>query len=71
MAKYVKPGPDAVMWRAYVRDGDLVHYDEAMMLACLVHTGGSRQANARQVQAMMHDQNLDGGKRGKAGEKGS
>jgi hypothetical protein len=35
-AKYIEPGR-RVMDRGYFRDGENVHYGEALVLACLLH----------------------------------
>jgi hypothetical protein len=43
MAKYIEPG-GRVMDRGYFRDGDNIHYGEALVLACLLHVRKDRTA---------------------------
>jgi hypothetical protein len=52
-------------WRvnqiAYLRDGEQIHYGEAVILACLLHSKG-RGRNSQDmtdVQRIMKDQNLE------------
>ena len=49
-----------VMHRAYIRDGKLLHTDEAMMLACLVHSKGlARNSNdMADLLKIMNDANV-------------
>jgi len=46
---------------AYIRDGDKVHYGEAVILACLLHAKGKgRNSNdMKDVQRIMKDHNLE------------
>jgi hypothetical protein len=46
---------------AFIRDGDKVYTDEAVILACLLHTKGKgRKSNdMTDVQKIMKDQNLE------------
>lgn len=45
---------------AYIRDGKLVYTDEAVILACLVHTKGKgrNSSDMKDLQRIMKDQNL-------------
>jgi hypothetical protein len=47
------------MHRAYIRDGKVVHTDEAVTLACLIHSKGkSRKSDdMTEVQKIMRDKN--------------
>lgn len=58
MAKEINPFY-RVMDRAYIRDGRVVHTDEAMMLACLVHSAGKgrKGKDMEDVQRIMRDRN--------------
>jgi len=58
MAKDIDPFY-RVMHRAYMRDGNVIHYDEAMMLACLVHSKGKNRKgdDMVEVQKIMKDRN--------------
>ena len=46
---------------AYIRDGNFVHTDEALILACLLKVKGKgRNSDAmRDVQRIMRDKNLE------------
>lgn len=51
---------------AYIRDGKLVHTDEAVILACLFHSKGNKGRNSKlteedvnYVRRMMKDKNLN------------
>lgn len=46
---------------AYIRDGKIVYTDEAVILACLVHTRGKgrKGRDMTDVQRIMKDKNLD------------
>jgi len=50
-------------WRmnqiAYIRDEELMHYGEAVILACLLHAKGQRSKDLEDVQRIMKDHNLD------------
>ena len=54
-----------VMERAYIRDRDITHTGEAMMLACLTHTSGTsrKSENMKLVQKIMKDKNLEADKK--------
>lgn len=49
-----------IMHRAYIWDGKVLHTDEAMMLACLVHSKGhGRDSNdMTDLQKIMRDVNI-------------
>lgn len=54
------PTGNRVMDRAYIRDGDLVHVDEALLLAVLLHTKGKSRKNQTDmdhVARLMKDPN--------------
>lgn len=45
---------------AYIRDGDLVHTDESLILACLLHAKsgeGRKGKDMEEVQKIMKDHN--------------
>lgn len=46
---------------AYIRDEKVVHTDEAVILACLLHTHGKGRASKDMVdvQRLMRDHNLE------------
>lgn len=48
---------------AYIRDGSVVHTDETLILACLLHSKGTGRGRGKDdlttVQAIMKDPNLD------------
>lgn len=46
--------------RAYLRDGDLVHMEDALMLALLLHTQGKQrtQKDIEEVAKLLDDPNL-------------
>lgn len=46
---------------AYIRDGDFIHTDEALILACLLkaHGKGRNSDAMRDVQRIMRDRNLE------------
>lgn len=50
-----------VMDLAYIRDGQVTHTDESVILACLLHTKGKGRAtpDMTDVQRIMRDKNLD------------
>lgn len=50
-----------IMDLAYIRDENLVHTDEAVVLACLLHTKGKgrNSDDFKEVQRIMKDKNLD------------
>ena len=58
--KFTEPG-SRIMDNAYIRDGDNIHYGEALLLACLLHAKGkSRESeDMREVQRIMRDKNLE------------
>jgi hypothetical protein len=49
------------MYNAYIRDGESVHTNEALLLACLLHTKGKGRAgrDLHDVQKIMRDRNLE------------
>lgn len=61
MTKWVPTG-NRLMDRAYLRDGDLVHTGEALLVALLLHTKGKTrrgQNELEQVSKMLNDPNLN------------
>jgi hypothetical protein len=46
---------------AYIRDGDILHTDETLILACLLraHGKGRNSEAMRDVQRIMRDKNLE------------
>jgi hypothetical protein len=50
-----------VMDLAYIRDGDVTHTDEAVILACLLHSKGKGRGtdDHKHVQRIMKDRNLE------------
>lgn len=46
---------------AYIIDGSVVHTDEAVVLACLLHTRGKGRGSAdmKDVQRIMKDKNVE------------
>jgi len=58
--RYIKP-ERRIMDIAWLRDGETIHTGEALMLACLLHTKGKgrKSDDFKDVQKIMHDQNLD------------
>lgn len=50
-----------IMDLAYIRDGAVTHTDEAVILACLLHTTGKGRGSAdhKDVQRIMKDRNLE------------
>lgn len=50
---------------AYIRDGNVIHTDEAVILACLVHTKGKGRGtdDMKDVQRIMRDRNTKTRKR--------
>lgn len=44
---------------AYLRDGDKTYIGEALLIACIVHTKGSRDKNLKELQKIMRDQNVE------------
>lgn len=58
----ILPIGNRVMDKAYLRDGDVVHRGEALLLALLVHAKGNKKRNAedvKQVAKMLDDPNID------------
>jgi hypothetical protein len=54
------PMGNRVMDRAWLRDGDVIHTGEALLLAVLLHTKGKTgrsQAELEQVARMLNDPN--------------
>jgi len=63
--KYIEPGK-RLMDLAYIRDGKLVHTDEALVLALLIATKGKTNRGADEVKhlaAMLDDPNIEKPKR--------
>jgi hypothetical protein len=61
MAKWVPMG-NRIMDRAYLRDGDLVHTGEALLVALLFHTKGKTkrgQSELEDISKIMNDPNLN------------
>ncbi|QNN99233.1 hypothetical protein SEA_FAUST_154 [Streptomyces phage Faust] len=61
MAKWVPVG-NRLMDRAYLRDGNLIHTGEALLVALLLHTKGKTkrgQNELEQVSKMLDDPNLN------------
>jgi len=61
MAKWVPVG-NRLMDRAYLRDGNLIHTGEALLVALLLHTKGKTQRGQNeleQVSKMLNDPNLN------------
>lgn len=57
--KWVPVG-NRVMDRAWLRDGDTIHTDEALVLALLLHTKGKSQRGQQEVEQvarMLNDPN--------------
>lgn len=50
-----------VMDVAYIRDGNLIHTDESVILACLLHSKGKGRGteDMTEVQRIMKDKNLE------------
>jgi hypothetical protein len=50
-----------VMDHAYIRDGNVLHTDESVILACLLHTKGKGRGtkDMTDVQRIMKDANLE------------
>jgi hypothetical protein len=46
---------------AYIRDGAVMHTDEAVILACLLHSKGKGRGTSdhKEVQRIMKDRNLE------------
>lgn len=56
--KWVEPGK-RMMDIAYLRDGDVIHRGEALVLALLIHAKGKRNPNeVNQVAKMLDDPNV-------------
>ena len=58
----ILPIGNRVMDKAYLRDGDVIHRGEALLLALLVHTKGNKKRKAedvKQIAAMLDDPNID------------
>lgn len=61
MSSWVPVG-NRLMDRAYLRDGDVIHTGEALLLALLVHAKGKTrrsQNELEQVSKMLDDPNLN------------
>lgn len=61
MSKWVPMG-NRLMDRAYLRDGNLIHTGEALLVALLLHTKGKTkrgQNEMQQVSKMLDDPNLN------------
>lgn len=61
MSKWVPTG-NRMMDRAYLRDGNVIHTGEALLLALLVHAKGKTkrgQNELEQVSKMLNDPNLN------------
>lgn len=61
MAKWVSVG-NRLMDRAYLRDGNLIHTGEALLVALLFHTKGKTkrsQSELAEVSKIMNDPNLN------------
>lgn len=59
--KWVPVG-NRMMDRAYLRDGDVVHTGEALLLAMLIHARGKTQRGTeelKQVSKMLDDPNME------------
>jgi hypothetical protein len=50
-----------VVNRAYVRDGDKIYTGEALLIACLLHTGATSRSSKDMtvLREIMKDHNLD------------
>lgn len=46
-----------LMYRAYIRDGHNLHTGEAILLACLIKTRGTKAEDFKDVQKIMRDPN--------------
>lgn len=46
-----------LIYRAYIRDGHSLHTGEAVLLACLINTRGSKSEDFKDVQRIMRDKN--------------
>lgn len=46
---------------AYIRNGSVIHTDESVILACLLHTRGKGRGtnDMKDVQRIMKDKNLE------------
>jgi hypothetical protein len=49
-----------LMYRAWFRDGSVIHTGEALMLICLMHAKGKDEEDYKEVQRIMKDKNYDG-----------
>ncbi|AVD99302.1 hypothetical protein SEA_BILLNYE_125 [Streptomyces phage BillNye] len=61
MTQYIKPNK-RVMDLAYLRDGDVVHTGEALLLALLIAAKGKTKRGAeevKQVAKMLDDPNIE------------
>ncbi len=61
MGKTVKDKEfSSLLYRAWLRDGGIVHTGESLLIACLLHAkGSSRRSDAmKDVQRIMRDVNL-------------
>lgn len=60
MGKTVKDQEfSSVLFRAWLRSGDVIHSGEALLLACLMHAKGTNRKSAayKDVQRIMKDVN--------------
>lgn len=60
MTTYIPPSGNRMMDRAYLRDGDLVHTGESLLIALLLHAKGKTkrgQAEIEHVARLMKDPN--------------
>lgn len=48
-----------LIYRAYIRDGSTMHTGEAVLLACLVNTRGTKSKDFKDVQRIMRDKNAN------------
>lgn len=58
---FIEPGTRRMMDVAYIRDGDIVHTGEALLLACLLKAQGKTRRGKREVEKvaqMLDDPNL-------------
>lgn len=55
----MKNDSQRVMDLAYIRDGHVIHTDESVILACLLHTKGKKSKDFVDVQKIMKDVNLE------------
>ncbi len=60
MTKNVETG-NRIMDVAYIMDGHVMHTDESVILACLIHSRGKGRGtkDMKDVQRIMKDKNLE------------